>query len=105
MRLVATSADAATAAVWRGTGEPVEIQSTTSWLAGEPAGVEIDPPDGAAMPMVLALDADGDRLAVVWGDEEGTPTGITVHAAARDWARVATLDLGEANAATVAWLR
>ncbi len=105
VQLVATSADAATAAVWRGEGTPVEIQSTTSWLAGEPAGVKIDPPDGAALPMVLALDADGERLAVVWGDDEGTPTGITVHAAAREWARVATLDLGEANAATVAWLR
>jgi len=86
-------------------GKPVEIQSTSSWLAEEPAGVEIDPPDGAAKPMVLALDANGDRLAVVWGDGEGTPTGITVHAAAREWGRVATLDIGEANAATVAWLR
>ena len=105
VQLVATSADAATAAVWRGEGTPVGIQSTTSWLAGEPAGVEIDPPDGAALPMVLALDANGHRLAVVWGDDEGTPTGITVHAAAQEWARVATLDLGEANAATVAWLR
>ena len=105
VQLVATSADAATAALWRGPGRPVEIQSTTSWLAGEPAGVEIDPPDGSAMPMVLALDADGDRLAVVWGDEEGTPTGITVHAAGREWARVATFDLGDATAATVAWLR
>jgi hypothetical protein len=105
VRLVATSADAATAAVWGGPGRPVVIQSTTSWLAGEPAGVEIGPPDGAAMPMVLALDANGDRLAVVWGDEDGTPTGITVHAAAREWARVATFDLGEASAATVAWLR
>jgi hypothetical protein len=105
VQLVSTSADAATAAVWRGPGQPVAIQSTTSWLAGEPADVRIDPPDGAAMPMVLALDADGERLAVVWGDEEGTPTGITVHAAAQEWARVATLELGEANAATVAWLR
>ena len=105
VQLVATSADAATAAVWRGPGQSVEIQSTTSWLADEPADVRIDPPDGAAMPMVLALDADGERLAVVWADEEGTPTGITVHAAAQEWARVATLDLGEANAATVAWLR
>jgi hypothetical protein len=67
--------------------------------------VRIDPPDGATMPLVLALDADGERLAVVWGDEERTPTGITVHAAAQEWGRVATLDLGEANAATVAWLR
>ena len=57
------------------------------------------------MPMVLALDADGERLAVVWRDDEGAPTGISVHTAAREWARVATLDLGEANAATVAWLR
>ena len=58
VQLVATSADAGTAAVWRGPGRPVEIQSTTSWLAEEPAGVEIAP-DGAAMPMVLALDASG----------------------------------------------
>lgn len=105
VQLVATSADAATVAVWRGDGTPVEIQSTTAWLAGEPGSVEIDPPDGAALPMVLALDANGDRLAVVWGDEGGAPSGITVHAAERDWERVATLDLGEANAATVAWLR
>ena len=39
VQLVATSADAATAAVWRGPGQSVEIQSTTSWLADEPAGV------------------------------------------------------------------
>ena len=39
VQLVATSADAATAAVWRGPGQGVEIQSTTSWLADEPADV------------------------------------------------------------------
>jgi hypothetical protein len=105
VRLVATSADASTAAVWRGSGEPVEIQSTESWLAEQPASIRIDVPDGAAGPAVMALDAEGERLAVVWSDGGGTPLGIAVYAASSNWGRVASLELGEAAAATVAWLR
>lgn len=105
VRFVATSADASTAAVWPGGGEPVGIQSTESWLAGEPASIRIDVPDEASGPAVMALDAEGERLAVVWTRGDGTPVGIAVYAAATDWGRVATVQLGEAAAATVAWLR
>ena len=105
VRLIATSADASTAAVWMGDGQPVGILSTQEWLAGSPANVRIDPPSAASGPAVMALNANGDRLAVVWADGDGTPTSITVYAAAREWSRVASLDLGDASAATVAWLR
>jgi len=105
VRLVTTSADASTAAVWRGSGEPVEIQSTENWLAEQPANIRIDVPDNAAGPAVMALDAEGERLAVVWTDGNGTPVGIAVYAASSNWGRVASLELGEAAAATVAWLR
>ena len=102
---IATSADASTAAVWGGPGEPVEVLSTEDWLAEKPASVRIDAPAGAEAPIVMALDADGARLAVVWTDGDGSPTGITVYAASSNWGRVASLELGEAAAATVAWLR
>ena len=105
VRLVATSGDAQMAAAWPGPDREVEVLATEAWLAGEPSNVRVAPPDGSSMPVVMALDEPGDRLAVVWADDEGTPTTITVHAASRDWARVATLELGEASAATVAWLR
>ena len=105
VRLVTTSADASTAAVWRGQGEPIEIQSTESWLAQQPASIRIDVPEGASGPAVMALDGSGERLAVVWTDGDGAPLGIAIHAAASNWGRVASLELGEAAAATVAWLR
>jgi hypothetical protein len=102
---IATSADASMAAVWGGPGEAVEVLATEDWLAGTPASVRIDAPAGAEALVVMALDAEGERLAVVWTDGEGSPTGIAVYAAASNWARVASLELGEAAAATVAWLR
>jgi hypothetical protein len=102
---IATSADTSTAAVWAGPGEPVEVLSTEDWLAGTPASVRIDPPGGADALVVMALDAEGERLAVVWTDAENAPVGIGVYAAASNWGRVASLELGEAAAATVAWLR
>ena len=105
VRLVVTSADASTAAVWPGDSEPVEIQSTESWLAEQPASIRIEVPDNASGPAVMALDAEGDRLAVVWTDGDGAPVGIAVYAAASNWGRVASVELGEAAAATVAWLR
>jgi hypothetical protein len=103
--LVATSADATMAAVWYGPDNPVEVLPTRAWLGDEPATIRIEPPDGATAPAVLALDGPGDRLAIVWTDDAGAPASITVNAAVRDWGRVATLDLGEARAASVAWLR
>jgi hypothetical protein len=105
VRMVATSADASMAAVWEGPGQPVAVLSTEAWLAAEPANIRIEAPDGAAGPAVMALDGEGRRLAVVWTDEDGSPVSITVNAADRDWGRVASLDLGDARAATVAWLR
>ena len=91
--------------MWHGSGEPVQIQSTESWLAEQPASIRIDVPDNAAGPAVMALDAEGERLAVVWTDDDGTPVGIAVYAASSNWGRVASLELGEAAAATIAWLR
>jgi hypothetical protein len=104
-RLVTTSADASTAALWRGPGDPIEVLATDDWLDGRNASIRIEPPESGWTPAVLALDGTGRRLAVVWSDEDGSPAGATVHAAAREWAEVASIGLDEVQAATVAWLR
>jgi len=105
VRLIATSGDAATAAVWAGSDGDVEVLSTEAWLVGDASGTRISPPAGASAPVVLALDDQGRRLAVVWADGDGTPTSISIHLASDDWARATTFDLGDASAAMVAWLR
>lgn len=105
VRIVTTSADAATTASWRGPDTPVEVLETSAWLAGEAAAVRIDPPAGGLQPAVLALDGTGARLGVVWTEADGSRPRITVHAAAREWGRVASIEPGDVEAASVAWLR
>ena len=103
-RLVATSADATRVAVWHGGRSPIEVLATDAWLDGQTASIRIDPPEVGWAPAVLALDGPGDRLAVAWTDE-GAPAGVTVYAAVREWAAIASLDLADVEAASVAWLR
>jgi hypothetical protein len=104
-RLLTTSADATTVATWSGPGNPVEIVATEAWLAGQAGAIRIDPPGGSAGPAVLALDGAGERLAVVWADDRGAPTSVTVHAETRNWGQADSFGLGEAQAAALAWLR
>jgi hypothetical protein len=105
VRLVATSADAAVAAVWPGPGSPVGVLATEAWLAGQTASVRIDPPEAGWSPAVLALDRPGERLAVVWTDGDGNPTRVTVHAGTREWRTIAIIPLDDVGAASVAWIR
>ena len=102
--LLATSADASMAAIWRGSG-PVEVLATEDWLDGESATIRIDPPRGTSRPGVFALDGTGSRIAIVWLDDAGAPLEITVHEADRNWASATALDVGAVGAASVAWLR
>jgi hypothetical protein len=102
--LVATSADALMTALWRGDG-PVEVLATDAFLAGDPATIRLDPPDGARRPGAFALDEAGARLAIVWLDESDAPLTVAVHERARDWSRTAQIGLDGAAVATVAWLR
>ncbi len=103
--IVTTSADASTAAVWRGSDAGVEVLGTAAWLAGESAAIGIDAPESGLQPAVIALDGTGGRIAVVWSEADGSGPRITVHAASREWRRVATIELGDVSAASVAWLR
>jgi hypothetical protein len=103
--LFATSADATTAASWGGPGTPVEVLPTAAWLDGQRGSVRIDAPADGLDPIVLALDRTGDRLAIVWNGGEGAPPRVTVHAGSREWSTVASIELGNVEAAAVAWLR
>jgi hypothetical protein len=105
LNLVTTSADAVTTALWRGPGNPVEVLPTESWLDGGTAAVRIDPPEDGRNPVVLALDRAGDRLAIAWDGPEGSPPLITVSASSREWATVASFELGNDETAAVGWLR
>ena len=72
------------------------------------AGIALSPDGRYVLASRHAIPGEVQLVAVPVDGGDAVPlssTGITVHAAGREWARVATLDLGEANAATVAWLR
>lgn len=105
VRLVTTSAEAETLAQWRGGDAPVEVLETRAWLDGGQASVRIDAPAAGLLPAVLALDRSGDRLAIVWTEPDGGSPRVTVSARSREWATAASFELGDARAASVAWLR
>lgn len=102
--ILATSADATTTAAWPGPGRPVSVLPTADWLDGESGAIRIDAPEAGWTPGALALDGPGRRLAILWVDG-GTAAGVTVHAGDRDWSRVATITVGDVQAASIAWLR
>ena len=104
-RLFATSADGRTIAVVGEDGDTVTIRSTAGWLAGDGSSVgSIDAPAGALAPTAIALDADGTRLAIAWLDDGGS-INVAIHDRSVAWRRVATVDVGPAAGAVVAWLR
>jgi hypothetical protein len=102
--VVATSADALVTAAWAGAGQPVTVLATNDWLDGTTGAIRIDPPESGWTPGALALDGPGRRLAILWVDG-AKAAGVTVHAAARDWGRAATIDVGDVQAASISWLR
>jgi hypothetical protein len=103
---IATSADGRVVATWTGDGQPVSLQPTDGWLTDQAVGTlaVIDPPTPNARLASLALDADGDRLAIAWRRDDGS-TSVDVYAADDDWTTPQTERLGATPGAVVAWLR
>jgi len=104
-RRIAVSGDGKVVATSGGPGAPVVIRSTRAWLAedGTSTGT-IEPPQGVTEVIAIALDADGDRLAVVWLDADGAPR-YDVHDGTDGWRRVFDATILGATSAAVAWLR
>ncbi len=104
-RRIATSGDGSLVATSRGSGQPVVIRSTEAWLAEDGTSVgTIEVPEGFTEAIALALDADGQRLAVVWQSADGAPR-YDIHDGSDGWRRVWTAEVPEASAAAVTWLR
>lgn len=105
-RRIATSADGRVIAGSGGAGGPAVIRTTAAWLDGEGTSIgTIEAPAPEAQAIALALDADGDRLAVVW---EGVDGGlrVDVHDGRDGWRRVGSPPLPTgAVGAVVAWSR
>jgi hypothetical protein len=79
-----------------------------SWLAGqEVLALAIEAPSADAIPGSFALDAPGERLAVVWEREDGRAMEIAVHRRTSDgWTVADRLDApGGDPRAVVSWLR
>ncbi len=99
-RRLATSADGAVIATSAGPGEPVVLRSTKGWLADDGTSIgSVEVPKGFSEATAIALDATGERLAIVWLREDGT-TQCDIHDGADGWRRVLTHP-----ATVVAWLR
>lgn len=104
-RRIATSGDGKVVATSAGAGAPVVIRSTRAWLAEDGTSIgTIAPPDGVTEAIAMALDADGQRLAVIWLDADGAPR-YDVHDGTDGWRRIFDATLAGATAAAVTWLR
>ena len=102
-RRLATSADGKVIATSAGTGAPVVLRSTKGWLADDGTSIgSVEVPDGFSEAISLALDASGDRLAIVWRREDGTSRS-DVHDGTDGWRRVWSQPVP--GTAAVAWLR
>jgi hypothetical protein len=102
-RRMATSGDGRVVAVTAGADAPVVVRSTEAWLAADGTSIgAIDPPAEASA-IAMALDTDGDRLAIVWLGPDGVR--VDVHDGGDGWRRVASQPLDGAAAAAVCWLR
>ena len=102
----ASSADGRVVAGAGAAGSAVVVRSTAAWLDGEGTAIgTIDAPKAEARATALALDADGDRLAIVWQGVDGG-LRIDVHDGADGWRRVGSPALPPGSAgAVVAWAR
>ena len=104
-RRIAVSGDGKVVATSGGPDAPIVIRSTRAWLAedGTSTGT-IAPPDGVTEAIAIALDADGQRLAVVWLSADGAPR-YDIHDGTDGWRRVFDATVPGATSAAVAWLR
>lgn len=108
VRAVAMSGDGAVAVYVSTTDGRLYGSNAASWLAGqEIAALPIEAPSSDAVPGSFALDARGERLAVVWEAPDGSVVTIAVHARTSDgWSVAGRLDppAGDPRA-VVTWLR
>ncbi len=103
-RRLATSADGTVIATTGAPGSPVVIHATTAWVAGDGTSIgAIRAPSDEAQAASMALDADGQRLAIVWQGLDGG-LRVDVHARTADWRRITTLPV-TGRAAAIAWSR
>ena len=104
-RRLATSVDGSVIAASAGAGAPVVVRSTKGWLADDGTSIgSVEVPDGFTEAVSIALDAKGDRLAIVWRAEDGTARA-DVHDGTDGWRRVWSEPVAGTAAAAVAWLR
>ena len=81
------------------------LRSSKGWLADDGTSIgSVELPDGFTEAISLALDATGDRLAIVWRAEDGTARA-DVHDGTDGWRRVWREPLAGTASAAVAWLR
>ena len=104
-RLLATSADGTRLAVAEAGTDRIVIRSTKAWLDGGAAIVAIvEAPPNAVAAISMALDADGDRLAVAWVQRDDA-IAIGIYDGSLEWVRVAGPTADDAAGAVVAWFR
>lgn len=105
VRRLATSADGKVIATTAGAGSPVVLRSSKGWLADDGTSIgSVEVPDGFSQAISVALDATGDRLAIVWRREDGTSRS-DVHDGTDGWRRVWSQPVAGTATAAVAWLR
>jgi hypothetical protein len=101
---LATSADGSVIATSAGPGSPIVLRSSKGWLADDGTSVgSVEVPNGFTEAISIALDAKGQRLAIVWLGADGT-SRYDVHDGRDGWRRVLSQPL-DGSTATVAWLR
>lgn len=104
-RRLATSADGKVIATSAGAGSPVVLRSSKGWLADDGTSIgSVEVPDGFSEAISVALDATGDRLAIVWRREDGTSRS-DVHDGTDGWRRVWSQPVAGTAPGAVAWLR
>ena len=102
---LATSADGSVIATSAGPGSPIVLRSSKGWLADDGTSVgSVEVPNGFTEATSIALDAKGERLAIIWIGADGTRR-YDVHDGRDGWRRVLSQPLTGTSAATVAWLR
>ena len=104
-RRLATSGDGRVIAGSAGPGTPIVLRSSKAWLADDGTSIgSVEVPNGFTEAIALALDGSGQRLAIVWLGDDGTPR-FDIHDGADGWRRVWDQPLPGSSAAAVAWLR
>jgi hypothetical protein len=98
-----TTADGTLVAVATDAG--AVVRKTADWLAAAPDdGVPVSGPEGATI-LDLAIDAAGDRLAVVYADPSGTSASVVIlRRNGPTWDRVTSVQVPGDGPVVVDWL-